>query len=636
MGADNSKRSQSTTSTDKYSPSRGGGRRSSSLDSTANREVTSQLHQFLVESQLSGMERLLLAANVTSMKKLLDADEEELGNHGITSAMVHRLTVKLKKYINKHPEVDDDEDMPSNQARSQSLVMDGFPSIVQRLATNRPLSDTFAAPNTGTPVSNRSFSGSDIVSGRLYQPPINPVSPTIVETLEHEDNSTAITTETEANGHVGGGTDQVVDVTIEGQHTLSERQGSLTPLSPSNIEDSPVITRDSLRRISSVPEGDLRDSLDHLNILEYAPSMATASPSLPRTGTMLMREHQDQQMTTLLSSVSAVLKMLKKSSEVSELMMAAQSMSLLCGRVTNRQHAIHCGALETFADAIPKAYDDPKLIEEYCRSLKYLMHKAHIHSSSSLSLVVIPVLVDVLKRFSEYDITVVQTLITLASFCRVGVDARQVVADHDGIQTTLIVMEIGSLDPQIQSCGLALLSCAIVEMPQLKVELSGSCDAIIRHMQNFEEHAMVQMYGCSVFAAMTADCPSLVGQLAAASVMAVIIDVMRCHSSDSSVLLWAIKALANMTIDEERCGDITVEGGVGQIIIAMKKFMKSSGIQTWGAYALCRILYCNRYCLQAVLKHGIETVILERHFGDETEAGTYITKLESLLVELQQ
>ena len=77
------------------------------------REVTSQLHQFLVESQLSGMERLLLAANVTSMKKLLDADEEELGNHGITSAMVHRLTVKLKKYINKHPEVDDDEDSKS-------------------------------------------------------------------------------------------------------------------------------------------------------------------------------------------------------------------------------------------------------------------------------------------------------------------------------------------------------------------------------------------------------------------------------------------------------------------------------------------------------------------------------------------
>ena len=45
--------------------------------------------------------------------------------------------------------------------------------------------------------------------------------------------------------------------------------------------------------------------------------------------------------------------------------------------------------------------------------------------------------------------------------------------------------------------------------------------------------------------------PSLVGQLAAASVMAVITDVMRCHSSDSSTLLWAIKALANMTINGE-------------------------------------------------------------------------------------
>ena len=43
--------------------------------------------------------------------------------------------------------------------------------------------------------------------------------------------------------------------------------------------------------------------------------------------------------------------------------------------VTNRQHAIHCGALEAFADVIPKAYDDPELIEEYCRSLKYLMQK---------------------------------------------------------------------------------------------------------------------------------------------------------------------------------------------------------------------------------------------------------------------
>ena len=82
--------------------------------------------------------------------------------------------------------------MPLDQTRSQSLVMDGFPSIVQRMATNRPLSDTSAAPNTGIPVcycgallnngdailkkmiillqsSNRSFSESDIVSGRLYQ-----------------------------------------------------------------------------------------------------------------------------------------------------------------------------------------------------------------------------------------------------------------------------------------------------------------------------------------------------------------------------------------------------------------------------------------------------------------------------------
>ena len=34
-----------------------------------------------------------------------------------------------------------------------------------------------------------------------------------------------------------------------------------------------------------------------------------------------------------------------------------------------------CGAVEALAEAIPKAYDDPKLLEEYCRSLKYLMHK---------------------------------------------------------------------------------------------------------------------------------------------------------------------------------------------------------------------------------------------------------------------
>jgi len=150
------------------------------------------------------------------------------------------------------------------------------------------------------------------------------VTPTIVETFQ----DTASTTE--VDGHDGDG---VVDVTIEGPHTLSDRQASLTPQSPfPNLEDSPVITRDSLRRIASVPERDLHDSLDRLNILEYAPSMATASPSLPRTGTMLMREHQDQNMTTLLSSVSAVLRVLENSSEISELMTAAQSMSLLCGR----------------------------------------------------------------------------------------------------------------------------------------------------------------------------------------------------------------------------------------------------------------------------------------------------------------
>ena len=34
-----------------------------------------------------------------------------------------------------------------------------------------------------------------------------------------------------------------------------------------------------------------------------------------------------------------------------------------------------CGAVEVLAEAIPKAYDDLKLLEEYCRSLKYLMHK---------------------------------------------------------------------------------------------------------------------------------------------------------------------------------------------------------------------------------------------------------------------
>jgi len=44
-----------------------------------------------------------------------------------------------------------------------------------------------------------------------------------------------------------------------------------------------------------------------------------------------------------------------------------------------------------------------------------------------------------------------------------GIDARKVIAANNGIQATLIVMEIGSQDPQIQSCGLALLSCVIIE-----------------------------------------------------------------------------------------------------------------------------------------------------------------------------
>ena len=43
-------------------------------------------------------------------------------------------------------------------------------------------------------------------------------------------------------------------------------------------------------------------------------------------------------------------------------------------------------------------------------------------------------------------------------------------------------------------------------MPELKEELSQSCEAIARHMQDFDEHAVVQLYGCAVFAAMTADC----------------------------------------------------------------------------------------------------------------------------------
>ena len=50
--------------------------------------------------------------------------------------------------------------------------------------------------------------------------------------------------------------------------------------------------------------------------------------------------------------------------------------------VSNRRHAISCGAVEVLAEAIPKAYDDPKLLVEYCRSLKYLMHKGTLVFSS--------------------------------------------------------------------------------------------------------------------------------------------------------------------------------------------------------------------------------------------------------------
>lgn len=58
--------------------------------------------------------------------------------------------------------------------------------------------------------------------------------------------------------------------------------------------------------------------------------------------------------------------------------------------------------------------------------------------------------------------------VVLESLCCIiallaGTEARQAIAANGGIQATLIAMEIGSQDPQIQSCGLALLSCAIVE-----------------------------------------------------------------------------------------------------------------------------------------------------------------------------
>ena len=115
------------------------------------------------------------------------------------------------------------------------------------------------------------------------------------------------------------------------EHSRMEQQPlAVTPIV--NIDDVPVATRNSLRRIASVPAtDDFHNSFEQLS-LDVSPSQAQCSPSLPRTGTMLMREQQDQLMTTLLSSVSAVLRLLKNSSEVSELMTAAQSMSMLCGR----------------------------------------------------------------------------------------------------------------------------------------------------------------------------------------------------------------------------------------------------------------------------------------------------------------
>ena len=52
-----------------------------------------------------------------------------------------------------------------------------------------------------------------------------------------------------------------------------------------------------------------------------------------------------------------------------------------------------------------------------------------------------------------------------------GIEPRKAIADNNGIQATLIAMEIGSQDPQIQSCGLALLACVIIE--SMLVSLQG-------------------------------------------------------------------------------------------------------------------------------------------------------------------
>ena len=48
-------------------------------------------------------------------------------------------------------------------------------------------------------------------------------------------------------------------------------------------------------------------------------------------------------------------------------------------------------------------------------------------------------------------------------YINLGIEARKAIAANNGIQATLIAIEIGSQDPEIQSCGLALLACAIIE-----------------------------------------------------------------------------------------------------------------------------------------------------------------------------
>lgn len=128
-----------------------------------------------------------------------------------------------------------------------------------------------------------------------------------------------------SDNHIGGRVDE--------RSTGLDQQSSLAASGFVNtIENSPVATRDSLRRIGSVPASDsFHDSLQQLS-LDNTPTQLSRSPSLPHTGTMLLRQQQDQQMATLLSSVSAVLRLLKNSGEISELMTAAQSLSMLCGK----------------------------------------------------------------------------------------------------------------------------------------------------------------------------------------------------------------------------------------------------------------------------------------------------------------